>query len=64
VALRVEPDIAVLLGLLGGEPSAKIGMSRFQFPGFVGGGKLLAHAPQGFVRILKKPLYVGPHQIL
>jgi len=50
--LRVEPYIAVLLGLLGGQPSSKVLSPRFEFVGSVVRAELLAHALQDLSRLL------------
>jgi hypothetical protein len=44
VSLGVEADVAVLLGLFCGEPSAKLLSSHFEFVGSVVCAELLTHA--------------------
>ena len=44
VALRVEPDVAILLGLLCGEALGQVGVPSLQLYGLVSVGELLAHA--------------------
>jgi hypothetical protein len=52
VFLGVEVDVAVLLGLLCGEPSAKLLSSRFEFVGSVVRAELLTHALQDLSGVL------------
>jgi hypothetical protein len=64
VLLGVEPDVAILLDLLCGEPSAKLLSSRFEFFGSVVRAELLTHALYDLSGVLRESPAVGPYLIL